>query len=148
MGASRFGQVFAVLSALIGGTFCAEAQTQALLLFGGDNHKTFLGCLNCTKYDSGSLCNKYGDSGSKYSQNSIWNRYGEFGSKYSAISPWNKYSDSAPVIVDRAGKFYGHLSANKYHSNRTRIKLFIQLAELVEAIDDLEKVRDLYCDDE
>jgi hypothetical protein len=28
--------------------------------------RTFLGCLNCTKYDAGSVCNKYGEQGSKY----------------------------------------------------------------------------------
>ena len=27
--------------------------------------RTFLGCLNCTKYDAGSVCNKYGEQGVK-----------------------------------------------------------------------------------
>lgn len=65
-------------------------QTPALLLFGDADHKTFLGCLNCSKYDSGSVCNKYGEQGSKYNSDSIWNPYGDFGSKYSSDSPWNQ----------------------------------------------------------
>ena len=47
---------------------------EALLLFGGKNHDEFIGCLNCGKYDDGSVCNKYGDYGSKYSDKSIWNK--------------------------------------------------------------------------
>jgi hypothetical protein len=65
-----------------------HGQTPALLLFGGSDHKTFLGCLNCNKYEGGSVCDKYGEQGSKYSSASIWNTYGNFGSKYSSESPW------------------------------------------------------------
>ena len=93
------GRRFYLLAVIIAIGLAASAQTPALLLFGGTNHKTFLGCLNCSKYDSASVCNKYGDVGSRYSSDSIWNRYGNFGSKYSSDSPWNKYSSSAPIIV-------------------------------------------------
>lgn len=81
-------------------SFTTQAE-EALMLYGGDGHKQFLGCLNCSKYDGNALCNKYGQSGSKYSSESIWNKYGNFGSKYSNFSPWNKYSASAPIIVDK-----------------------------------------------
>ena len=37
-----------------------------LLLFGGNSHDDFLGCYDCSKYDSDSICNKYGTYGSKY----------------------------------------------------------------------------------
>ena len=93
--------------ALITATY---GQTPALLLFGDENHKTFLGCLNCTKYDAGAVCNKYGDHGSKYNSDSIWNPYGDFGSKYSDDSPWNRYSSSGPIIVDNDGHFYGRFT--------------------------------------
>ena len=106
-------------------------QTPALLLFGDSDHKTFLGCLNCSKYDSGSVCNKYGDQGSKYNSDSIWNRYGDFGSTYSSDSPWNQYSSSGPVIVDNSGQFYGRFTANKYVSDRTQIQALNQLADVV-----------------
>jgi hypothetical protein len=143
----RYCHLVGWLLALIVAASPAYAQTTPLLLFGGSAHKDFLGCLNCNQYDSGSVCNQYGAFGSKYQSNSIWNPYGTFGSKYSASSPWNSYSNSAPVIVDRPGKFYGYLSANKYHSNRTQISVFYQLADLVAEIDDLDKARDLYCGD-
>jgi hypothetical protein len=124
-----------------------RAQTPALLLFGGSDHRTFLGCLNCGKYDSGSVCNKYGSAGSKYSSDSIWNRYGNFGSKYSGDSPWNKYSSTAPIIVDSSGRSYGYFSANKYHHNRTRIDVLVQLTDFVADEDDLDEARDLFCGD-
>ncbi|WP_420971602.1 hypothetical protein [Bradyrhizobium sp. B120] len=125
----------------------ASAQTPALLLFGGKDHKVFLGCFNCNRYDSGSICNKYGDVGSKYSADSIWNAYGNFGSKYSGDSPWNKYSSSAPIIVDRSGNSYGYFSANAYLSNRTQIDALARLADFVAEKDDLDKARDLFCGD-
>jgi hypothetical protein len=123
----------------------AHSQTPALLLFGDSDHKTFLGCLNCSKYDSGSVCNKYGDTGSKYNTDSIWNRYGDFGSKYSDNSPWNKYSSSAPVIVDKSGQFYGRFTANKYASDRTQIEVLNQLTDIVANGTDLDDARNMYC---
>jgi hypothetical protein len=122
-----------------------HGQTPALLLFGDNDHKTFLGCLNCSKYDSGSVCNKYGDTGSKYNTDSIWNRYGDFGSKYSDNSPWNKYSSSAPVIVDNSGQFYGRFTANQHATDRTKIPALNQLADIVANGTDLDDARNMYC---
>jgi hypothetical protein len=122
-----------------------HSQNAALLLFGASNHKTFLGCLNCSKYDSGSVCNKYGETGSKYNSDSIWNGYGDFGSKYSSDSPWNKYSSDGPVIVDSSGQFYGRFTANKYVSDRTHIQALNQLADLVADGTDLDDARNLLC---
>jgi hypothetical protein len=120
-------------------------QTPALLLFGDADHKTFLGCLNCSRFDSGSVCNKYGTNGSKYNSESIWNRYGTFGSQYSSESPWNKYSSDGPVIVDNAGQFYGRLTAYKYASDRTHIAALNQLADAVADGTDLDDARDMFC---
>ena len=123
----------------------ATANNTPLLLFGATDHKTFLGCLNCSQYDSGSVCNQYGVNGSAYSSASIWNEYGTFGSQYSSDSPWNRYSSSAPIIVDQSGNSYGYFSANHYHPDRTRIAIFIQLFDAYEQVDDLTKIRDMYC---
>ena len=125
----------------------AHAQNNvALLLFGGEGRKTFLGCLNCNQYDSGSICNKYGQQGSKYNSESIWNKYGNYGSKYSNESPWNRYASEPPAIVDKDGKFYGYLTANQYNPKRTRIKLYVQLTDLWEEItDDPEPIADRLC---
>ena len=129
--------------ALISGI--AASQTTDLLLFGGRNHKTFLGCLNCGQYDSNSVCNNYGTYGSRYQSDSIWNAYGTYGSKYSSESPWNKYGSDAPVIVDRKGGFYGYFSSNRYLSKRTTIKDLVALADAADDVDDLEKLADAFC---
>ena len=41
----------------------ATADSTPLLLFGATDHKSFLGCLNCSQYNSGSVCNQYGVNG-------------------------------------------------------------------------------------
>ena len=42
---------------LISGT---AAVAQDILIFGGDDHREFLGCLNCDRYSSDSVHNPYG----------------------------------------------------------------------------------------
>lgn len=140
-------KIFLISFLLIYNFGLAQAQNSvALLLFGGEGHKTFLGCLNCSQYDSGSICNKYGNQGSKYNSDSIWNKYGNYGSKYSNLSPWNKYASEPPVIVDKQGNFYGYLTSNQYNAKRTKIKLYVQLTDLWEEItDDPEQVADRLC---
>lgn len=134
-----------VLLLFFAGSVHAQSNV-ALLLFGGDGHKTFLGCLNCSQYDSGSICNKYGQHGSKYGSDSIWNIYGNYGSKFSNQSPWNQYASEPPAIVDRAGNFYGYLTANQYNPKRTRINLYVQLSDLWEEIsEDPESIADQLC---
>ena len=98
----------------------APAPPTELLLFGGDGHKTFLGCVSCSKYDAASIFNQYGEFGSTYSATSIANRYGEFGSPYSAKSACNQYATDPPVIVDRIGTFYGRLTINPYVNGAIR----------------------------
>jgi hypothetical protein len=85
-----------------------------LMIFGGTNHGTYLGCLNCSEYATDSVLNKYGSSGSPYSAESIFNHYGQFGSRYSTESACNQYATDPPVIVDGDGKYYGRLTLNRY----------------------------------
>ena len=118
---------------------------QALLLFGGNDHKTFLGCLNCGKSDDASICNKFGTYGSKFNEVSIWNKFGTYGSKFNEGSPWNKFSNSAPIIVDKNGNAYGYFSTNKFHNNRTRIKSYVTLLDWAADNDDLEQARNASC---
>jgi hypothetical protein len=87
-----------------------------LMLFGGDGHKTYLGCLNCGEYATDSTFNEYGQSGSRLSSASIWNTYGDFGSAYSSYSVCNPYASDPPVIVDHEGNYYGRLTVNEYHA--------------------------------
>lgn len=108
--------------------------SQVLFLYGGTDHKVFLGCLNSNKYDSDSIWNKHGTYGSKYSADSIWNKYGTYGSKYNSLSPWNRYSSDPPVVVDKYGKFYGYFTSNKYLTNRTNIKWLLWILDNYEII--------------
>ena len=141
----RFCALMLLAAGLI---FGVQAQgTKALLLFGGGDHKTFLGCLNCNRYDNGSICNRYGEHGSPYANESIWNRYANYGSRYSSESPWNPYANSPPVIVDREGGFYGYLTANRYNPKRTRIPLYVALTDAWEKVtDDPMEIADQLCD--
>lgn len=101
----------AVLSASSWGQV-VRAGSHKIMLFGGDDHNVYLGCLSCTQYESDSVLNKYGEHGSKYATDSIFNPYGEYGGKYSSHSPCNSYASSPPVIVDEQGGYYGELTIN------------------------------------
>jgi hypothetical protein len=87
-----------------------------LMIFGGENHKTYLGCLNCPRYSQDSIYNQYGEHGSRYSTESIWNSYSECGSRYSNYGVCNPYATDPPVIVDANGHYYGRLTMNRYHA--------------------------------
>jgi hypothetical protein len=121
----------------------AVAQEPALLLFDGESGQTFAGCLNCNKFDDAAVCNKYGDYGSKYEDSSIWNAYGEFGSKYEKNSPWNK-SGEGLRIVDLDGNYYGRFTLS--NTDHSRLPIVISLVKLYEAFEDLDKLRDFYCE--
>jgi hypothetical protein len=114
--------------------FTISAKAQTLLIFGGDNHDVYLGCINCDKYESSSIWNKYGDHGSKYNSECIWNKYGDYGGKYSDNSPFNKYASHPPVLVDKDGNFYGYFTADKYFSKRTTNKIALLIIENWEII--------------
>lgn len=100
----------------VAGASASEAPTGKLMLFGGINHKVYLGCLNCSQYAADSVFNEYGQHGSRYSSESIWNHYSEYGSAYSTYGSCNAYATDPPVIVDASGKYYGRLSLNRYHA--------------------------------
>ncbi len=98
------------------GESAPQSETIKLMIFGGEAHKTYLGCLNCSQYATDSVFNEYGQHGSPYSSESIWNHYGEYGSAYSQYGACNSYATDPPVIVDSAGRFYGRLTLNTYHA--------------------------------
>lgn len=96
----------------------APVASGKLMLFGGPGHRTYLGCLSCSRYEAESISNRYGTYGSRYSAESIFNRYGEFGSRYSDYSACNPYASDPPVLVDGGGNFYGRLTINQSHPDR------------------------------
>ena len=93
-----------------------------LLLFGGENHDVFLGCLTCSEYDAASVRNQIGAHGNAHSGTSILNQFGQYGNTSSALSPCNPHALHAPVIVDREGRYYGELTVNDHNNSRTRIE--------------------------
>jgi hypothetical protein len=99
------------------GSDAAGASTPStikMMIFGGPDHQTYLGCLNCSEYAADSVYNQYGEHGSPYSSMSIWNHYGDFGTPYSTNSACNPYSADPPVIVDQGGNYYGRVTVNQY----------------------------------
>jgi hypothetical protein len=108
------------LAAVAQGAQAVRAAPVKLMVFGGQGHQTYLGCLNCNEYASDSVQNAYGTFGSAYMPNSMANQYGEFGSPYSMYSACSQYASDPPVIVDDAGNFYGRLTVNAYNLQRTQ----------------------------
>ena len=132
-----------VLTAL---TLGNQVNATDLLLYGGQNHDEFLGCLVCNEFGSDSVCNGYGQYGNEYGS-SMWNEYSTYGNEYASSSPWNEYSnsDEVPILVDRSGQFYGYFTINEYRSNA------VDFASALNSIykrhnGDVEKVRETLCD--
>lgn len=137
-----------ILVALALATTAAQAQTPELLLFGGEDCKIFLGCLNCSRFDPDSVCNRSGDYGSCFKSKCIWNRFGDYGSPFGSYSPWNRFAFDPPVIVDREGNFYGYFTSNRYNPKRTNIKFFLIFLDNVDMVnEELELARDLFCNE-
>lgn len=96
---------------------------KTLHIYGGKNHDVYLGCINCSEYDTDSIWNEYGKYGSSYNSDCIWNEYGTYGNEYNSYSPWNSYSNDSPVIVDKDGGFYGYFTLNDYREKRAEFEL-------------------------
>src|SRR5260370_38838797 len=60
-----------VSQGIASGTAHSPLTPTKLMIFGGRDHKVYLGCLNCSEYASDSVRYKYGDHGSPYSSTSI-----------------------------------------------------------------------------
>jgi hypothetical protein len=90
-----------------------ESTERKLMIFGGPNHATYLGCLSCEETARDSVLNEIGQYGSPYRPESIWNHYQQFGSPYSTYSACNGLATDPPVIVDQDGTAYGRLTTNR-----------------------------------
>lgn len=94
----------------------SQAQQKAILLFGGDGHKDFLGCLSCSEYDKDSVWNEFSKHGWG-NDFGTWNDFGKFASEFSKYSACNDLATDPPVIVDRSGAYYGRLSISDSRSD-------------------------------
>lgn len=113
-GAGTYGALSAIGNAGSQIAEGAQAPQVKLMIFGGPDHMTYLGCLTCGRSAGDSVLNPYGAYGSPASAQSIWSHVGEFGSTVSNYSPCNPYASLPPVVVDQAGQFYGWLTVRAY----------------------------------
>jgi hypothetical protein len=90
-----------------------QERERKLMIFGGPDHGTYLGCLSCQEAALDSVLNELGRYGSPYRPESIWNHYKQFGSPYSPYSACNELATDPPVIVDQDGTAYGRLTLDK-----------------------------------
>lgn len=86
-----------------------------LMLFGGEGHDVYLGCLNCPNTATDSIFNRFATQGSPFAAESIWNRLGVYASRFSQQGTCNSFAADPPVIVDQYGTFYGRLTVNTNH---------------------------------
>lgn len=143
---SRIYLTTMVLLLCVGSIAAVSRKTPALLLFGRQDHKTFIGCLNCASTDAHSICNRFSDYGSPFSDTSIWNQFGDSGSRFSDYSPWNRFASYPPVIVDAEGNSYGYFTANRSHEDRTTIVGLVRFLDNVDSVvADLQGARDAFC---
>ena len=108
--------------------------SQNLHIYGGADYTEYLGCLDCSRYDSKSIWNAFGDYGSSFSNTSIWNDLNNYGDDNNPLSPWNTVSNKAPKIIDAAGKFQGYLTANPSLKEKSNSRLATELVNNHKAI--------------
>lgn len=87
------------------------AQSQALKIYGGADHKTYLGKFDAATNDAESIWNEKGQFGNKANALSIWNQKGQYGNPESKFSPWAELNDATPILVDANGNEVGKLNA-------------------------------------
>ncbi len=91
------------------------SHSKDILIFGGDNNKEFLGCINCDEMSKNSVWNDM----SQYGWNNgfgKWNPFGQYKNPFSSYSACNEFTSNSPVLVDRDGNFYGRLTINEFVS--------------------------------
>jgi hypothetical protein len=87
-----------------------------IMLFGGGNHKTYLGCLSCPEDAQDSIFNERGQFGhcaGPFSDNLFCRGpFKEFGSTgpFQDLSACATSASNPPVIVDEKGSYYGRFS--------------------------------------
>jgi hypothetical protein len=91
------------------------AVSQRILVFGGKDHKTFLGCF-CGTGASDSIENdggRFGKNGINALGETLWSRMGPFRSAFDDLSVCNRFASNPPVIVREDGTFLARLTRNK-----------------------------------
>lgn len=90
-----------------------------VMIFGGPGSRTYLGCLSCSDWAPDSVTNRLGPHGSQLAAESILNGLGPYGSALSNFSVCNSLASDPPKVVDAAGSYFGRLTVNALHPERT-----------------------------
>lgn len=98
---------------------------QKVMIYGGEKHDVYLGCLTCTQFNDESIWNEDGVYGTKFNNISIWSEFSEYGNEFSYLSPWNEVATAPPIIVDDEGGYYGYFTRNTEHKDRTEVEFFV-----------------------
>ena len=91
-----------------------------LLVFGGETHEVFLGCLSSEQRPD-SVFNLAGEHGSELSPTSIRNKFAPYGSNYDNTSACNPKAKRPPVVVSSGGKSLGLLTMNAWLDRRITV---------------------------
>lgn len=106
----------ATLLAIVALAFQGSALAQELLVFGGEAHKEFLGCLTCSEFAGNSIWNEMSTYGWKNGFGT-WNPFGSYKNPFSSYSACNEFASDPPVIVDNSGNYYGRLTVNEIRTD-------------------------------
>ena len=74
---------------------------------------TFLGKVSSSRFDSDSICNRFGNFGSEFSVTSVRNALSQYGSRFSSQSAYNQFTSSPPAIM-YLGAEIGFLTKNEF----------------------------------
>lgn len=87
-----------------------------LMVFGGPDHATYLGCLTCYEPARDSVFTGSGSSDGRGGP-SVVNAGSVFVSPYSQYSACDPFAADPPVVVDEQGTYYGRLTINHSRSD-------------------------------
>jgi hypothetical protein len=97
-------------------TATSQGQAHKIMIFGGPDHKTYLGCLSCARSSRESIFNEEGEYGrcvGALSDNLFcrgpFKEFGSVGPAHDRSACGSSASDP-PVIVDELGAYYGRFS--------------------------------------
>jgi hypothetical protein len=98
------------------GLLAPQTQSRKIMIFGGKDHRTYLGCINCPRTARDSIFNDRGEYGrcpGAFSDNLFCRGpFKEFGRKgaFQDLSACGSNASNPPVIVDDEGAYYGRFS--------------------------------------
>jgi hypothetical protein len=97
-----------------------------VMIFGGNKHDTYLGCLSCNRMAQDSIFNKSGEYGTcRPSANNLFCRgtFNDFGgaTPLHHLSACSEHASDPPVIVDDRGNYFGRFSVGGMHAHRDAV---------------------------